>query len=674
MDSSRSVVWIEDVGSGDDEYAQAAVIRRPPPLTIDLTGLSSEDDEPSAPAAGSAPASAATRKRQRSESGDESGVEAKRRRTAAEAGAAGDGGDGGARYGFRLIRPRRFEPASHDGGWVRLEELVPPADELEAMVLTSYTFDLEWLASAIPALMAVPTLVLAEARALLPSAAQVWAKALSGHESEPHVHVIYPRVLGYGTHHTKAMLFFSPDRVRVVIHTANMEPGDWESKSQGVWSADFERKATRSSSPTSRFEADLIRYFEHHSFADPCALPRLRAFVLDRLPRYEFGPADSHVRLIASVPGSYPSPGYLPPTGGQGRRMTSATPWTAFGHLALRCALDECAALASGPETSDSIALQCSSLGSMTKKWYADQLLASMEALPGGRGRAGAGATLYVPSAETVRSSVQGYAGGGSLPILSAKVRRAVKAGVAMARWDAAASGLVRHVPHIKSYARVSGNDPRRLWWVLLTSANLSKPAWGVIERAGTPSASLRIESYELGVVFLPQVGEVFEACFEPPPPPIDPPGSDSDSSDGEDGPAIGAAKVIRFPLPHRVGRPDRFEHVGEDRELGMANEPWMRDKPYSMPDPFGVCDKLDHMHARYTGTGSAETDRETWAKEQARDTTASFLAHPPLGLYLAVARNDSVARVRYDLLRRLPAPHSAPPPSANTMPPAEDG
>jgi tyrosyl-DNA phosphodiesterase-1 len=37
--------------------------------------------------------------------------------------------------------------------------------------------------------------------------------------------------------------------------------------------------------------------------------------------------------------------------------------------------------------------------------------------------------------------------------------------------------------------------------WFLLTSANLSKAAWGVLEKKGT---QLRIRSYEIGVLLLP--------------------------------------------------------------------------------------------------------------------------------------------------------------------------
>lgn len=56
-------------------------------------------------------------------------------------------------------------------------------------------------------------------------------------------------------------------------------------------------------------------------------------------------------------------------------------------------------------------------------------------------------------------------------------------------------------MPHIKTYCRLS---PCRkyLSWFLLTSANLSKAAWGM----ETKKRELRILNYEVGVLFVPSV------------------------------------------------------------------------------------------------------------------------------------------------------------------------
>ena len=37
----------------------------------------------------------------------------------------------------------------------------------------------------------------------------------------------------WGTHHTKMMLLQYEDGLRVIIHTSNLEPKDWNQKTQG---------------------------------------------------------------------------------------------------------------------------------------------------------------------------------------------------------------------------------------------------------------------------------------------------------------------------------------------------------------------------------------------------------------------------------------------------------
>ena len=51
----------------------------------------------------------------------------------------------------------------------------------------------------------------------------------------------------YGTHHTKMMLLTYEDGgLRVVVHTANLVPGDWENRTQGLWVSDKCPKMTGS--------------------------------------------------------------------------------------------------------------------------------------------------------------------------------------------------------------------------------------------------------------------------------------------------------------------------------------------------------------------------------------------------------------------------------------------
>lgn len=55
-------------------------------------------------------------------------------------------------------------------------------------------------------------------------------------------------------------------------------------------------------------------------------------------------------------------------------------------------------------------------------------------------------------------------------------------------------------MPHIKSYCRVSPCNSK-LAYFLLTSANISKAAWGTLNKSDSSSY---VRSYEVGVLFLP--------------------------------------------------------------------------------------------------------------------------------------------------------------------------
>jgi tyrosyl-DNA phosphodiesterase 1 len=68
-------------------------------------------------------------------------------------------------------------------------------------------------------------------------------------------------------------------------------------------------------------------------------------------------------------------------------------------------------------------------------------------------------------------------------------------------QWYGLDAGRDRAAPHIKTYGRITDN--RTFDWFLMTSANLSKPAWGTYE-GKPPHTGLRIRSYEAGVLFDP--------------------------------------------------------------------------------------------------------------------------------------------------------------------------
>ena len=71
---------------------------------------------------------------------------------------------------------------------------------------------------------------------------------------------------------------------------------------------------------------------------------------------------------------------------------------------------------------------------------------------------------------------------------------------------------------------------------------------------------------------------------------------------------------------------------------------------PPSFPTP-------PHTQSKVVGTGHADTTRHEWAVNIHRDTAASFIGHPHLASYLAIAENESLGRVRHRLLTKMVAP-----------------
>lgn len=55
-------------------------------------------------------------------------------------------------------------------------------------------------------------------------------------------------------------------------------------------------------------------------------------------------------------------------------------------------------------------------------------------------------------------------------------------------------------------------------------------------------------------------------------------------------------------------------------------------------------------VHARYTGTGHADLTKWEWATHQHRDTFSSIVAHPALTSFVALADNESIGRVKFEM------------------------
>lgn len=127
-------------------------------------------------------------------------------------------------------------------------------------------------------------------------------------------------------------------------------------------------------------------------------------------------------------------------------------------------------------------------------------------------------------------------------------------------------AGRARAAPHIKTYIRYNGSR-RTMDWAMLTSANLSRQAWG---EAARTTGELRISSWEIGVLVWPELlekGSVMVPTFQ-----SDTPSREEASDRGDGRPVVGVRIPYDLPL----------------QQYGSSEIPWVASMAHSEPDRFG--------------------------------------------------------------------------------------
>ncbi|KAK4160774.1 putative tyrosyl-DNA phosphodiesterase, partial [Cladorrhinum sp. PSN259] len=323
----------------------------------------------------------------------------------------------------------------------------------------------------------------------------------------------------FGTHHTKMLILLRhDDTAQIHIHTANMIIKDWTNMTQAVWSSprlpllprNKQGPGANHQEPKigngAKFKIDFLNYLRSYDKNRPTCKD-----IANKLVNYDF----SEIRgsLIASVPGRHTAP--------------SSPEHTTYGWLALQQSLKS---IPSTPSSSPpQIAIQISSIATLgpTDIWLKNTLFPALSTSsnPSSSSSSSRNNTpsfkVLFPTPSEIRRSLDGYASGGSIHTKTTSAQQIKQLQYLQPlfhHWgatddstsssspgvDVQKSGRQRAAPHIKTYIRFSSSpDYSSIDWALLTSANLSKQAWGDAPNPRSRN-EVRICSYELGVLVWP--------------------------------------------------------------------------------------------------------------------------------------------------------------------------
>jgi tyrosyl-DNA phosphodiesterase 1 len=382
----------------------------------------------------------------------------------------------------------------------------------------------------------------------------------------------------FGTHHSKMLILVRhDDTAQIVIHTANMIAKDWTNMTNASWQsphlplleAPDQGQAGAPMGCGRKFKADLLNYLgAYNTKRNVCGT------LVDELIKYDF----SAVRgtLIASVPGRHP--------------WMDERNVTLWGWAAMKRALHSVPV----QEGKSEVVAQISSIATLggTDAWLQKTLFDALSS--GKRSSTRPEFKVVFPTADEIRRSLDGYASGGSIhtKIQSAQQQKQLQylrpifchwandtdSGVpsngASSTLGSKDAGRQRAAPHIKTYIRY--NSLGTLDWALLTSANISKQAWG---EALSGVNEVRIASWEIGVLVWPEVladekGAKMVGVFKK-----DTPSMADFKREGTDENSINdKAPLVGLRIPYNLPL----------QKYGPGEDPWVATADYTEPDWMG--------------------------------------------------------------------------------------
>ncbi|KAH8911487.1 tyrosyl-DNA phosphodiesterase [Coniochaeta sp. PMI_546] len=373
----------------------------------------------------------------------------------------------------------------------------------------------------------------------------------------------------FGTHHSKMLLLLRhDDTAQVIIHTANMIHRDWTNMTQAVWRSPLlpllpgdTSNRGNSVAPVGsglKFKADLLNYLGVYESRKR----RLCQPIIDALSRHDFSTVKG--ALIASVPGRH--------------NIWDDSP-TRWGWKALKDSLRSVPVQDGASE----IVVQISSIATLgpTTNWLRETFFNALSSRQGATGENPRPTFKVVfPTPDEIRRSLDGYAAGASIHTKIQSPQQAKQLQYLrpmFCHWANDApngpdlpdgtvvqdGGRQRAAPHIKTYIRYG---EKSIDWALVTSANLSKQAWG---EAANKSGEMRVSSYEIGVLVWPSLYDekaVMVPAF----------GTDEPAADAF--PAESGRSIVGVRIPYSLPL----------QPYGRTETPWVATASYSEPDWMG--------------------------------------------------------------------------------------
>ena len=81
-----------------------------------------------------------------------------------------------------------------------------------------------------------------------------------------------------------------------------------------------------------------------------------------------------------------------------------------------------------------------------------------------------------------------------------------------------------------------------------------------------------------------------------------------------------------------------------------------------TLSDRMSINSQIEHLQAKYVGTGHADLTRFEWAINIHRDSYASYIGHHNMLAYFSTVENESSGRVKYEFLQKMLLPCGIPP------------